>query len=156
MNTEYRLFLNEDIPSIMSDAANSKADFMKFIEWYGYKQNSAEYRLINFAVKGDSGVKLWFSFFAGDPDYIMGTTEKYKQHMLKLYKMDLHEFLARCAVNLKDAMETLFYEECPKWLLKKFNERLHSNNPLTLEFVFNINQSDKWYNSLSKIVRSNF
>jgi hypothetical protein len=153
MNIAMEPNFEEDISSIITKAVNSKAEFMKFIKWYGYDNKSSEYRIIDFLVKDENDVKLWFAKFNGDLDTIEETTDKYKEHKLNKNSMDLSEFLARCAVSLKEAMEMLFQEECQEWLLTKFEGRLH-NNSLTLEKVYQIFKSDSWYNSLSKIVRS--
>jgi hypothetical protein len=149
------LEFEDDIPSIIVKAAESKTDFMNFINWYGFDKNSAEYKWISFLVRDENDVKLWFAKFNGNLDEIIETTDKYKEYKLKKYSMKIDEFLARCAENTKDAMEMLFCEECPKWLLRKLEDRLHSGQ-MSLQLIYSINQSDKWYNSLSKIVRSNF
>jgi hypothetical protein len=153
MSVAHNMTLNENVPSIINKAADSKVDFMKFINWCGYSRNSMEYKRINFLVRDESEVIEWFYCYNGDIDTLTETTDKYREYKLKKYEMDLHEFLARCAISLKDAMERLFMQECPSWQIGKLSERIHSNN-LTLEKVYQIFKSDSWYNSLSKIVRS--
>jgi hypothetical protein len=145
-------FKQDDIIPLIVAAQQSKADFMEFIKWYGFGYEHREYKRLDFLIEDDSCVRDWFRFFSGDLDEIIETTDTYKQYKLKKNEMDLHEFLARCSVNLQKACDTLFQESTAKWAVQRLTERLHSD--MSLELVYTINKDNPWYNSLSKIVRA--
>lgn len=153
MKTTFKA-VNTNLINVQVNAVNNKASFMKFVETFGVKKNTRLHSKLNFLIQDASNIIEWFQHFDGNMDHISETTDAYKASRLQHYKMDLQSFLFACSIDLKAACETLFQDECPQWTIDKLNTRLYDGD-LTLDEVYSVNQSDNWYNSLSKIVRAN-
>jgi hypothetical protein len=109
--------------SILNDLGNSKETWLKLLEYS--KIHPCWLRKLDFLLQNETDLRKWNAFWSGNIDTIPADISDFRQHkMLHMQNsLTFAEFEVLYHCNRKKALETLFVEAVPEWMLEKLEAK---------------------------------
>ncbi|MEK4294040.1 hypothetical protein [Paenibacillus sp. FSL R5-0914] len=109
--------------SMLNDLGNSKETWIKLLEYN--KIHSIWKQKLDFLLQNEADLREWNTFWSGNIDTIPADISDFRQRkMLHMQNsLTFSQFELMYQGNRKEALETLFVEVVPEWMIEKLEAK---------------------------------
>ncbi|WP_312149899.1 hypothetical protein [Paenibacillus odorifer] len=109
--------------SMLNDLGNSKETWLELLEYN--KIHSIWKQKLDFLLQNEADLREWNAIWSGNIDKIPADICDFRQHKIHLAQQGLTfaEFEILYRSNRKEALETLFVEAVPEWMLNELDAK---------------------------------